>query len=119
MLSIANINAKIKDRTKIPIPEQLIAVILFTSIVYFGSLADPAVQDHPVLILGEVPEGLPVPHIPDTKHWRELVHGSMVVTIIGFSLVIATGKTFAEKHNYEIDANQELLALGAANFLGG
>lgn len=118
MLGIAKINTKIKDRTKIPIPEQLVAVILFTSIVYFGSLNDPA-GGHPVLILGEVPEGLPVPRVPDTSHWRELVHGSAVVTIIGFSLVIATGKTFAEKHGYEVDANQELLALGAANFLGG
>ncbi len=118
MLGIAKINTKIKDRTKIPIPEQLIAVILFTSIVAFGSLDDPQ-GAHPVLILGEVPGGLPVPRIPDTSHWPELVHASAVVTIIGFSLVIATGKTFAEKHGYEVDPNQELLALGAANFLGG
>jgi high affinity sulfate transporter 1 len=118
MLGIAKVNAKIKDRTKIPIPEQLIAVILFTSIVYFGQLDDPQ-GDHPVLILGEVPQGLPVPHVPDTRHWPELVHAAGVVTIIGFSLVIATGKTFAEKHGYEVDPNQELLALGMANFLGG
>jgi MFS superfamily sulfate permease-like transporter len=61
------------------------------------------------------------PHIirPDTSHWPELLHGSAVVTIVGFSLVIATGKTFAEKHGYEVDPNQELLAVGTANILGG
>ena len=117
MLGIAKINKKIKDRTKIPIPEQLIAVILFTSIVYFGNLNDP--KGSAVLILGEVPQGLPVPHIPDTKHWVDLIHAAGTVTIIGFSLVIATGKTFAEKHGYEVDPNQELLALGVANALGG
>ena len=37
------------------------------------------------------------------------------MTIVGFSLVIATGKTFGE----ELDPNQELLALGVANALGG
>ena len=56
---------------------------------------------------------------PDTSHWPELLHGSAVVTIVGFSLVIATGKTFAEKHGYEVDPNQELLAVGTANILGG
>ena len=147
MLGLAKVNAKIKDKTKIPIPEQLVAVILATSLVYFAGLSEattgntwskvdstclsPAGQAvdatdqagcqdrNPVLILGDVPQGLPSIKVPDTRHWAELLHGAIVVTIIGFSLVIATGKTFAEKHGYEIDANQELLAIGAANVLGG
>ena len=96
-------------------------------------------------VLGPVPQSLPVPRIPNLSHWPELLHGSLVVAIVGFSLVVATGKvpsrltspscpifcrqplliqnrssqTFGEKNGYEIDPNQELLAVGLANIVGG
>lgn len=42
-----------------------------------------------------------------------------MISIVGFSLSIATGKTLAEKNNYEITPNQEMVAHGLANVIGG
>jgi MFS superfamily sulfate permease-like transporter len=39
------------------------------------------------------------------------------VAIIAFSVCISLSKIFAKKHNYEVDANQELLAYGLSNFV--
>ena len=56
---------------------------------------------------------------PDTSHAAEMVEGSLVVAAVSIALCIATAKTFAAKNGYEIDTNQELLALGVANLCGG
>ena len=32
------------------------------------------------------------------------VHGAVVVAVVGFSLVVATGKTFGEKNGYDVIA---------------
>ncbi|KAK2175762.1 hypothetical protein NP493_709g02012 [Ridgeia piscesae] len=50
--------------------------------------------------------------------FQELGFGLAVVPLIGLIETIAIGKAFARKNNYEIDANQELLAIGAANIVG-
>ena len=47
------------------------------------------------------------------------MEGAIVVAVVSIALCIATAKTFADKNGYEIDTNQELLALGIANLVGG
>ena len=42
-----------------------------------------------------------------------------MVAAVSIALCIATAKTFAQKNGYEVDCNQELLALGIANLVGG
>jgi len=82
-------------------------------------------SQHGVAIVGDVPRGLPSLGIPD-------IHRGDVVTLIaaaaGMLLVIyseslGAAETFAAKYGYEIDPNQELIALGVANlgsgFIGG
>jgi SulP family sulfate permease len=80
---------------------------------------------HGVKIVGHVPSGLPTPGVPS-------IHGADVLPLItaaaGLVLVIfseslGAADTFATKYGYEIDPNQELIALGVANagsgLLGG
>jgi sulfate permease, SulP family len=80
---------------------------------------------HGVKIVGHVPSGLPTPGVP-------AIHGGDVIPLItaaaGLLLVIfseslGAAETFATKYGYEIDPNQELIALGVANagsgLLGG
>ena len=62
--------------------------------------------------------GLPSPAFPNRLD-TDLIVPAMVIAIVGFSLSIATGKTLAEKNNYEISPNQEMIAHGLANFVGG
>jgi MFS superfamily sulfate permease-like transporter len=108
-IALARLNKKLKWR--IPIPEQLVVVVLGTAAVALLGLDVP--------MLGEVPSGLPAPTLPSMARAPELLEGSLVVAVVSIALCIATAKTFAAKNGYDVDPNQELLALGLANLLGG
>ena len=41
------------------------------------------------------------------------------MTIVGYTDNVLTARAFADRNDYEVDANQELLALGAANVAAG
>merc|ERR1719215_577711 len=43
---------------------------------------------------------------------------AVTVTLIGYMESIAISKNLAAKHKYDLDAGQELLALGMSNFIG-
>jgi len=74
-----------------------------------------------VALLGQVPQGLPALGLPDVSR-REL-NDLLPVALAGFVLgaveTSAIGRMFGQKHGNRYDGNQELLALGAANFLAG
>ena len=51
------------------------------------------------------------------KFWS-LWTNSALITIIAYIETIAVATKFAEKHDYQINASQELIALGVANLVG-
>ena len=70
-----------------------------------------------VALVGEVPRGLPdisLP-IPDIGLWSDLAVPALLISIIGFVESVSIAKTLAAKRRQRINANQELVALGAAN----
>lgn len=99
------------------IPGQLIVVIL-------GILVMVATgwETRGVLVLGTIPEGLPKFGLPsfDKDTWKALFPIAMTVSLLSFMQAIAISKTFLNKHRgeYNLDANQELIAIGIAN-IGG
>jgi len=74
-----------------------------------------------VAIVGTVPSGLPAFSTPvfDAELWSELAVSALLVSIIGFVESVSVGRTLAAKRRQAIDANQELIALGAANVASG
>uniref|UniRef100_A0A8C1ZF47 Si:ch211-117c9.2 n=1 Tax=Cyprinus carpio TaxID=7962 RepID=A0A8C1ZF47_CYPCA len=48
-----------------------------------------------------------------------LVGDAFAVAVVGYAINISLGKTFALKHGYKVDSNQELVALGLSNTIGG
>ena len=50
---------------------------------------------------------------------RWWIPAAIGIVIVGFSEGVAAAKEYATKHKYEIDANQELIGLGAANIGSG
>jgi sulfate permease, SulP family len=81
--------------------------------------------DLSVSVVGNVPTGLPSIGLPGVG-WSQvnaLVIGALAVVFVGFSESLASARTMAVKHRYEIDANQELIAsgmaCGAVGFVGG
>ncbi|WP_036477882.1 solute carrier family 26 protein [Myxosarcina sp. GI1] len=97
-----------------PIP--LIAVLLSTIAVAIFKL-----DTRGVAIVGEIPAGLPGFAIPQVSlnDLGTLVASAIGISIVGYSDNVLTARAFANRNNYKIDANQELLALGVANFGNG
>lgn len=96
-------------------PRALAVVVIGTLAVYFGGLHEAGVA-----IVGEVPAGLPAIGVPtiDFDVMKSLFPIAMTISLVGFMESIAVAKAFASQHNYEVDANQELIGLGLAN-IGG
>jgi SulP family sulfate permease len=98
------------------IPGTLIAVILGVLVVWAFGLNNMGVK-----IVGEVPSGLPKFGMPafDAGLISELLVIALTISLVSFMESIAVAKAIQAKHkNYEVVANQELIALGLAN-IGG
>src|SRR5690606_892576 len=64
---------------------------------------------------------LPAFGLPDVglDTMGSLVTTAFVITLVGFMESIAVAKVYARRHRYDVDPNQELIALGAANVASG
>lgn len=74
-----------------------------------------------VKLLGEVPQGLPAIGLPSI-HWKDLnalLPLAFACFLLGAAETAAIGRTFAAKYGGRLDANQEFLALAAANLAAG
>lgn len=72
-----------------------------------------------VALVGSVEPGLPSIDL-FTPRWADvaaLAPAAVAIAFLTFSDGILLAQTFAEKNRYEVDANQELLALGVANVM--
>ena len=76
-----------------------------------------------VALVGDVPRGLPSVVVPDPSvlvdHVATVVLASVALVMIGFSQTAGDARTFAARHRYRVDINQESLAQGAANIGAG
>ena len=104
-----------KYRNKIKIPATLIVVALGILVV-FGLELDQA----GVAIVGVIPDGLPNFHVPtlNVDDFYDLLPIAITLALIAFMEAYSVAKSIEEKHDYKIDANQELRALGLSNIIG-
>src|SRR5262249_20251056 len=74
-----------------------------------------------VSLLGELPHGLPGLAVPGVSlaDVNDLLPVAMAAFLLGAVETAAIGRTFAVKHGYRLDANQEFLALAASNVMAG
>ena len=93
--------------------------VLFMAIAVSAALDLEGAYD--VAVVGTLPQGLPSLSLPDVPLSAVL---GMFVTAIGVLLVayseaLGVAHEFAEKHGYEVDADQELNAHGVVNLASG
>ncbi len=88
-------------------PAPLLAVLLATLSVTVFHLEARGIK-----VVGEIPAGLPAPSLPPLEN---LLLPAVGVFLVGYSDNMLTARSFAARHHQDVDANQELLALGAAN----
>jgi SulP family sulfate permease len=84
-----------------------------------------ALEAHGVAVVGAIPKGLPPLMLPDfsTDLIAALWLPALLISIIGYVESVSVGRTLGAKRQERIDADQELIGLGAANvasaFSGG
>jgi MFS superfamily sulfate permease-like transporter len=75
-----------------------------------------------IYIVGEIPAGLPEFGIPEGLGFEELfavAPGAIGVALVAFAESVAIARAYGTKYGYEVDANQELIAVGASNLGSG
>ena len=72
-----------------------------------------------IKIVEKVPRGLPPLSVPPSDLIPEMIVDGFVISVVAFAVNISLAKLFSQKHGYPIDANQELLAYGVQNIVGG
>jgi len=74
-------------------------------------------HSHGVEIVGAIPAGLPRPDFPTLtwSDWLQAAPAAVGLVMVLFAESIGAARTFALKNGYNVDANQELRALGVAN----
>uniref|UniRef100_A0A3Q4I999 Solute carrier family 26 member 6, like 2 n=1 Tax=Neolamprologus brichardi TaxID=32507 RepID=A0A3Q4I999_NEOBR len=96
-------------------PLSLIYVIAATIITHFCELP----SKYNIDVVGEIPSGFKAPRAPDTTFFSGVIGDAFAVAIVGFAINISLSKTFGLKYGYKVDSNQELVALGLSNTIGG
>ncbi len=78
---------------------------------------------HGVALVGTVPRGLPSLALPKWQqvgdHASTIALAAVALVLIGFSQTAGDSRSFAAKHRYRIDINQESVAQGMSNVGAG
>lgn len=101
------------------LPNRPVAILVVIGGIAIASFTD--LGRHGVKVLGEVPQGLPAIGLPalHLSDVNELLPLAFACFLLGAVETVAIGRTFAQKHGYRLDSNQEFLALAGANLAAG
>lgn len=104
------------SRIPLRVPGPLVVMVL-------GGVAVGALGLHEqgVAVVGSVEGSLPPLRIPevDIRGLTELFGGAFGLSLVVFSKGMLHARVFATRNRYEIDADKELIAIGAANIAAG
>ncbi|XP_069897758.1 solute carrier family 26 member 9 isoform X2 [Dipodomys merriami] len=114
LVLVKELNARYMHKIRFPIPTEMIVVVVATAIS--GSYKMP--QKYHMQIVGEIQRGFPTPVSPMVWQWKDMVGTAFSLAIVGYVINLAMGRTLASRHGYDVDSNQEMIALGCSNFFG-
>lgn len=98
------------------IPGALIAVIFGILSVYFFNL-----EESGVAIVKSIPEGLPAFILPNFElgQFGKVVPLALTISVVAFMEAYSVAKAVeSQRKDHKVNANQELIGLGAANLIG-
>jgi high affinity sulfate transporter 1 len=98
------------------VPAVLIMVVLAIASTTVFHLAD-----HGVSLVGVLPKGFPPLTIPDVRlsDLGPLFAGAVGIALVSLADTISTASAFAARTGQEINGNQEMIGIGAANLAAG
>lgn len=105
----------LSDNVIVPLTKTGPLVVVFIGILITGMFNWSETAS--VSIVGDVPAGLPAFTMPlfDIDLWQALFPTALTISLVGFMESISIAKSLASKKRQKVDADQELVALGAAN----
>lgn len=97
-------------------PTTLIVVVAAVAVMTIFRLGEIGIK-----IVGDLPRGLPEISLPNihASDISALIPVALACFMLAYGEAISVARSFAQKHGYEIDPEQELTALGAANVATG
>jgi high affinity sulfate transporter 1 len=103
-------------RISTKIPAVLVAVVGATAVTGLLDLAAKGVAT-----VGALPQGLPRPTLPSVPldTIGPLLFAALGIVLVSLTDTIATSTSFAARRGDEVDPNQEMIGMGAANIFAG
>ncbi|XP_036612221.1 solute carrier family 26 member 9 [Trichosurus vulpecula] len=114
LVLVKELNVRYMHKIRFPIPTELIVVVVATAIS--GGCKMP--KKYHMQIVGEIQQGFPTPVSPVVSQWKDMIGTAFSLAIVGYVINLAVGRTLGTKHGYNVDSNQEMIALGCSNFFG-
>ncbi len=98
------------------VPGVLIAVVAATLAVWYFDLAAQGVA-----VVGALPQGLPSFQVTTVSlnEFNSLLSSAVAIAVVSFADMSVLSRTYALRGSYEVNSNQELIALGVANIATG
>jgi sulfate permease, SulP family len=98
------------------VPAPLVAVIVAIIVSSLFNL-----EELGVAVVGQIPSGLPSLQIPQVglADFRILLPAALALAVLIFADELLVARVFSRRNRYNLDPNQELTALGAANISCG
>ncbi|XP_036388840.1 solute carrier family 26 member 6-like [Megalops cyprinoides] len=115
LIALKEVNTLLTRKLPVPIPVELLAIIIATVISWQFNLD----SQYGVEVVGEIPSGLQAPIFPAVSLFGDVLGDAFALAVVGYGIAISLGRIFALKYSYKVDSNQELLALGLSNSVGG
>uniref|UniRef100_A0A672UG93 Solute carrier family 26 member 3 n=1 Tax=Strigops habroptila TaxID=2489341 RepID=A0A672UG93_STRHB len=112
---VKEMNDRYKAKLPTPIPIELLVTVLAALISYFANFE----EKYNVAVVGELEQGFQAPVAPDAGILQKCVGDGISIAIVGFAVGFSVAKVYSIKYDYPIDSNQELIAFGLGNIVGG
>ena len=96
-------------------PEALVVVIAGAFVSWLFEWDAAGIE-----VIGTIPQGLPGFDFPalGSVDLRNLLPAALTLALVQFMKNISLARVFAARHKYTVDANRELIGMGAANLAG-
>uniref|UniRef100_A0A3B1JBR5 Solute carrier family 26 member 6 n=1 Tax=Astyanax mexicanus TaxID=7994 RepID=A0A3B1JBR5_ASTMX len=109
------LNSWLARKLPVPVPVELIAIIIATVLSWQFDFK----TEYKVEVVGSIPSGLQPPKLPAFSMMGSMIGDAFALAVVGYGIAISLGRIFALKYGYKVDSNQELVALGLSNSIGG